>query len=196
MSRRQAIFLDRDGTIIHDVHHLCDPGHVRLIGGAGRAIRRMRDAGYVTVIVTNQSVIGRGMLDARGLELVHAEMNRQLEAEGAQVDAIYFCPIAPTVEGERSAIEHPDRKPGPGMLLRAARELDLDLGRSWMIGDMVSDMLAGRNAGCMGTILLTSGHGRSQDQTHAAIDHVADDLMGAAKIVLAAGKRVRGSVAT
>ena len=101
------------------------------------------------MLVTNQSAIGRGMLTEDRLDLIHDEMNRQLAAAGAALDAIYYCPEAPAGD-DRTVVEHPDRKPGPGMLLRAAAELGLDLGASWMVGDMISDVLAGLNAGCRG----------------------------------------------
>jgi D-glycero-D-manno-heptose 1,7-bisphosphate phosphatase len=180
---KPGVFLDRDGTIVEQVHHLRDPADIRLIDGAADAIRRLQEAGFVTVVVTNQSVIGRGMLTEQGLHEIHAEMNRQLAAHGAAIDAIYFCPVAPEGAG-RECIEHPDRKPGPGMLHRAAREIGLDLSASWMVGDMISDVLAGRNAGCRATILVRTGLGTTQDAKHTAIDYAADDLRAAAELIL------------
>jgi len=153
---RPAVFLDRDGTIIEAVHYLSDPARVRLLEGAASAIRELRAAGYVCVVVSNQSAIGRGMMTVERLFEVHAEMCRQLEEQGAALDGFYFCPAVPTSE-DRTRIDHPDRKPGPGMLLRASKELDLNLSRSWMIGDMISDVLAGQNAGCRGSVLLRAG---------------------------------------
>lgn len=161
---RPAVFLDRDGTIIEHVDHLTDPGDVRLIPGAAKAIRLLRSAGYVCVVVTNQSVIGRGMLSVEGLGRVHAEMRRQLAQHGAELDGVYYCPAAPTTT-DRTTVEHSDRKPGSGMLLRAATEMDLDVSRSWMIGDMLSDVHAGRNAGCRGTILIRRRSGPAQGKT-------------------------------
>jgi D-glycero-D-manno-heptose 1,7-bisphosphate phosphatase len=106
-------------------------------------------------------------------------MNRQLAAEGVSVDAIYYCPEAPAHE-DRTVVEHDDRKPGPGMLIRAARELDLDLGRSWMVGDMISDILAGINARCRGSILVRTGKGLSETEGLLGIAHdVVDDLSAA-----------------
>jgi D-glycero-D-manno-heptose 1,7-bisphosphate phosphatase len=189
---KPAVFLDRDGTIVEQVHHLCDPADIKLINGAADAIRKLRDAGFATVVVTNQSVIGRGMLTVEGLELIHAEMNRQLAAQDTKFDAIYFCPVAPGDNG-RERIEHPDRKPGPGMLRRAAREMGLDLSASWMVGDMISDVLAGRNAGCRATILVRTGFGATQDLNHSAIDFVADDLLAAAELILLKASRTTGA---
>jgi D-glycero-D-manno-heptose 1,7-bisphosphate phosphatase len=105
-------------------------------------------------LVTNQSAIGRGILDESRLDQIHAELIRQLGGRGASIDAIYHCPTAPR-STDRSVIEDPDRKPGPGMLLRAAADLKLELSTSWMIGDSISDVLAGWNAGCQ-SILISS----------------------------------------
>ncbi len=176
--KHAAVFLDRDGTIIEQVHHLIDPAKVRLLPGAGQAIAELTAAGYVCVVVTNQSVIGRGMLTEQGLQAIHAQMHAQLAACGAKVDGVYFCPVAP-VKGDRTRCEHPDRKPSPGMLLKAANDLDLDLSKSWMVGDMLSDILAGRHAGCCGSILVRTGNASVEDESHA--DYVEADLTAAVK---------------
>lgn len=184
---KPAAFLDRDGTLIELVHHLTDPAEVRLIPGAAAAVRRLRDAGFAVVVVTNQSVIGRGKLTEAGLARVHAEMDRQLAAEGAAVDGLYFCPEAPAGK-DPTVIEHPDRKPGPGMLLRAAAEMGLDLSGSWMVGDAVSDLLAGRNAGCR-TVLVRTGYGARYAHSNDLLDHESTDLAEAAELILNQGNR-------
>lgn len=178
-----AIFLDRDGTVIEHVHHLIDPSLVKLIDGAAEAIKVFQRAGYACVIVTNQSVIGRGLLTLEGLDRIHEEMNRQLAEHGVTIDGIYFSPHAPKCD-DMETIDHPDRKPGPGMLLRAADELNLDVSRSWMIGDSLSDVLAGRNAGCRGTMLVRTGCGAKVDADHPAIDEVVNDLGAAPERIL------------
>jgi len=180
---RPAVFLDRDGTIIEHVHHLTDPADVRLIPGASKAIRLLRSAGYACVVVTNQSVIGRGMLTVDGLERVHDEMHRQLAKNGAELDGIYYCPVVPAAR-DRTVVEHPERKPGPGMLLRAAQDLGLDLSRSWMIGDMLSDVYAGRNAGCKGAVLVTTRRCPERQTEGSITDSVAKDLLAAAELIL------------
>ena len=166
---RPAVFLDRDGTLIEHVPYLSDPALVQLLPGAAEALRRFRRAGFACVLVTNQSAIGRGMLTEERLDEIHTEMNRQLAARGATIDAIYYCPDAPAGD-DRTVVENPDRKPGPGMLLRAAADLKLDLGASWMVGDLISDVLAGQNAGCR-SILLESGQTPPAEvQTHSPAD--------------------------
>src|ERR1700760_4590877 len=125
------------------------------------------------------------MLAEEQLHLIHDEMNRQLAAEGTSVDAIYFCPEAPAGDN-RTVVEFGDRKPGPGMLLRPARDLDLDLGASWMVGDMISDVLAGINAGCRGSILVRTGKGLSEAESALDLAYqVADNLLAAADLILA-----------
>ena len=108
---RPAVFLDRDGTLIEHVHYLSDPALVRLLPGAAEALRRLRRAGFACVLVTNQSAIGRGMLTEERLDQIHAEMNRQLAAEGATLDAIYYCPDAP---GRRRPDRGRERRPQAG----------------------------------------------------------------------------------
>ena len=178
----RAVFLDRDGTLIELVHHLTDPADVRLIDGAGAAVRRLRDASWKTVIVTNQSVIGRGKLTEDGLARVHAEMNAQLAPFGAEIDMIYFCPLKP-VQKDPRVIEDPMRKPGPGMLEAAARDHKIDLAASWMVGDTLSDMLAGKNAGCR-SLLVRTGYGHKVDSD---FDNEAPTLVEAAEIILSEG---------
>lgn len=178
-----AVFLDRDGTIIELVHHLTDPADVRLIDGAAQAIADLRAARYRIVLVTNQSVIGRGLLTESGLADVHTVMSKLLlDAAEAVVDDIYFCPLKPGVK-DPTVIEDPMRKPGPGMLLQAARDHQLDLARSWMVGDTVSDMWAGRHAGCK-TMLVKTGYGENVNASDPPVDYSAPDLYAASQTIL------------
>ena len=153
---RRCVFLDCDGTLLEQVHYLKNPALVRLAPGSAAAINRLRCHGFACVVVTNQSQIGNNLLTQAQLAEIHEEMYRQLVAEGAMLDAIYYCPT-PGRQRDRTIVEHPDRKPGPGLLVRAAKELGLRLQSSWMVGDMVSDVLAGSNANCCGSILLRTG---------------------------------------
>ncbi len=179
---RRAVFLDRDGTVIEHVHLLTQPSQVKLIPGASDAIRNLQALDYACIIVTNQSVIGRGLLTEAGLNQVHEEMHRQLAAHNIRLDGLFFCPAAPTTT-DRTIVEHHDRKPGPGMLQRAARDMLLDLSRSWIIGDMHSDMLAGRNASLRGTILVRTGQGDRVDHNDPSVDYVATDLLEASRLI-------------
>lgn len=182
---RPAVFLDRDGTLIEPVPYLSDPAQVHLLPGSALAIRRLRRNGFACVVVTNQSGIGRGLIRADQLQAVHAEMCRQLAAGGAELDAIYYCPSMPSSTGPVLIDDH-DRKPGPEMLLRAAADLQLDVSASWMIGDRISDVLAGRHAGCRGCILLDPANPASENPTSDTRPYiVATDISVAAEILLA-----------
>ena len=153
--KRTAVFLDRDGTIIEDAGYIGDPQQVRLIRDAADAIRRFRQAGCLVVIVSNQSGVARGFFDEAAMNKVHARVESLLAERGAGVDRAYHCPYLDGPEATVVAYRRDSdlRKPRPGMLLLAAKELDIDLSRSWMIGDSLTDVQAGMNAGCR-TILL------------------------------------------
>ena len=148
-----AVFLDRDGTLIEDVGFLCTPSELRLLPGAARAVSLLREAGFLVVIVSNQSGIARGYLTEETLADIHEALRDELRAHGADVDAIYYCPHLPDGTVSEYSRECECRKPSPGMLLRAARDLGIDLSSSFAVGDSERDVLAGHNAGCR-TILL------------------------------------------
>ncbi len=183
-SLRPAVFLDRDGTLNVERGYLTKPQDMLLLPGAAEAVRLLKEAGFVCVVVTNQSAIGRGMMTEADLESVHDEMKRQLALGGAALDGIYFCPHA-SASSDPLAIDHPDRKPAPGLLLRAAAELHLDLANSWMIGDSLRDILAGQSAGCRGCILVRTGHAIDEAQFALAKPfEVLDDLLAATRFIL------------
>ncbi len=177
----KAVFLDRDGTIIEERGYPSHPDQVKLLAGAAEAIENLRRAGFLCVVVTNQSGVGRGLLTELQMQAVNDEMARQLGDAGTRLDGLYCCTIAP-LSADKTLIEHPDRKPGPGMLLRAARELDLDLSACWMVGDSLSDVLAGQNAGCRGQVLVQSGH--ALDESLQMDVPIVADLLGAAGHIL------------
>jgi len=173
-----AVFLDRDGTIIEDTDYVSDPDEVRLLPGAAEAIRRFAEAGYLVVVISNQSGVARGLFDEEVLSAVHQRVEDLLREHGAALDGAYYCPYLDgpeaTVEAYRRDSEL--RKPNAGMLLQASQELDVDLSRSWMIGDAAKDVEAGRRAGCR-TIRLA-------DEADEHAHHTARDLPGAADIIL------------
>lgn len=155
---RPAVFLDRDGTIIKDVGFLTDLSAMTLLPRAGEAIRKLNEAGYPVVVITNQSGVGRGLFDERHVGTVHDALRDAIERDGGRIDAFYYCPHHPTKSTEeRYRVVCACRKPAPGLLRQAAADLDLDLSRSWMVGDWWRDVEAGIAAGTH-TILLRSGH--------------------------------------
>ncbi len=186
--KRKAVFLDRDGTIIEDVGYVSRPDQVRLLPGAAEAIRRLRRAGYLVVIVSNQSGVARGLLTEDDLETVHQRMIDLLAAEGATIDGTYYCPFIDGKDAKVAAYRRKSllRKPEAGMLLKAAEELDIDLARSWMIGDADRDMEAGRRAGCRSILLRTvdddAQTGRGGLAAHNGVFRAAD-LLEATDIV-------------
>lgn len=150
---RPAVFFDRDGTLIVDADYLSDPEGVVLIPGAPESIRAARQAGWLAVVVTNQSGIGRGLYSEADYRAVDRRFQALLSAEGATVDAVLHCPHHPAFTGACAC-----RKPAPGMLLEAARRLGIDLGRSLMVGDKRSDLEAGAAVGAA-PILVRTGYG-------------------------------------
>lgn len=151
-NKQKAVFLDRDGTINKYVGFLKNIDDFELIVGVADAIRKINASGYLAIVVTNQPIIARGEISYEELEEIHKKMETLLGREGAYVDAIYYCPHHPHkgYEGERPElkIDCECRKPKPGMLLKAAKDFNIDLSQSWMVGDSENDVRAGINAGC------------------------------------------------
>jgi len=182
---RPAVFLDRDGTINREVDYLSRVEDFELLPGAGDALRALQDAGFLLIVVTNQSGIARGMLDEARLEEIHAELARQLDAFGVVLDHVGHCPHHPDC-GER--VECDCRKPRPGLLLEATRALDVDLTESYCVGDSLRDLTAGEALGVRGILVAT---GKGADQERAAsrdgrtIEPFVADLAVAARWILA-----------
>ncbi|MBQ9801594.1 MAG: HAD family hydrolase, partial [Clostridia bacterium] len=158
--KQKAVFLDRDGTLNRYVGFLRHIDEFELLHGVGEAVRRINASGYLAVVVTNQPVIARGEVTVPQLDEIHRKLETLLGAEGAYLDALYYCPHHPHkgYEGEvpELKIDCSCRKPKPGMLLTAAEELNIDLSASFMVGDGENDILAGRAAGCR-TVLIGDG---------------------------------------
>ena len=149
--KRPGAFLDRDGVLIVDCGYPHRPDQLVLIPGAAEAVKRLNEAGYVTVIVTNQSGVARGLFSEETMHGFNALLIERLAESGARIDAVYAAPHhAEAVEERYRHPDHPDRKPNPGMLLRAIAEHNLDPARSLMIGDQPSDLEAARRAGVAG----------------------------------------------
>lgn len=151
---RPALFLDRDGVINEEVNYLYKPEDCRLMPGIASLLRTARRAGFFTCVVTNQAGIGRGLYSEDDFHHLMAHIAQELAAEGASLDAVYFSPDHPVHGVGKYRRESEDRKPHPGMLLRAAREHSLDLPRSVLVGDRCTDLLAGHAAGLQSLFLL------------------------------------------
>jgi len=157
----RAVLLDRDGTLTVEGEWLTRRQDLVLVPGAAAALARLSAAGWKLVLVTNQSAVARGLITPAHLVEIHAELQEQLAARGARLDAIYSCPHHPTEGVGEYRVECECRKPKPGLVLQAARELGLDLPRCWMIGDAARDLEAGWAAGVPG-ILVATGKGRAE----------------------------------
>ncbi len=155
---RRAVFVDRDGTITKEGEWIRHPGALELVDGAGEALRALHQAGFLVVMYSNQSAVARGMITEEGLADIHEQLQRLLEAQGERLDAIYYCPHHPTAGVGQYRVVCDCRKPKPGLVLQAAREMNIDLAGSWCVGDMARDLDAGRAAGVRG-ILVATGKG-------------------------------------
>lgn len=174
--RRQFVVLDRDGTIIIERHYLSNPLEIEFLPGAVDGLRQLRALGLGLVVVTNQSAVGQGFFDEAQLDLIHRRLGLLLQAEGIELEGIYFCP-------HRSDAGCPCRKPKPGLIERAARELDFDLATSFVIGDKPADIEMGRQVGAT-TFLVRTGYGAEfVDDPGARPHYIADDLSAVAELI-------------
>ena len=181
MALDKFIFLDRDGVVNHDsAHYIKSWEEFEFLPGSLDGLAALTRAGYRLILITNQSIIGRGMVPLAVLQDIHHRMQQDVKAAGGRIFDIFYCP------------HHPDdgcncRKPAPGMILAAGRRYAIELSSAVMIGDNVKDILCGRNAGCGATILVRTGSGQhAQKELSARGIHtiVADDLNHAARIIL------------
>jgi D-glycero-D-manno-heptose 1,7-bisphosphate phosphatase len=179
--KRPAIFLDRDGTINEEMGYINHLSRFRLLPEAGPAIRRLNEAGLPVVVITNQSGAARGYFPATLVDEVHRHLHNLLAQAGARVDAIYTCLHGPDADCSC-------RKPRPGLLLKSALDLDLDLSRSYLVGDRYKDIETAANAGVAGILVLT-GYGRGEyehfdEHSQPQPVHVAENLLDAVEFIL------------
>ena len=192
---KKAVFLDRDGTVNEEVGYMRELSMLTLIPGVGRAIKKLNAAGFLVVLVTNQSGVARGYFPESLVGEAHAQLEELLGADGARIDAVYYCPHHPTVGTTHHTRACACRKPGTGLIDQAARDLTIDVSRSYMVGDKWSDVELGHRAGAA-SILVRSGFA-ADDPGNARPEHVADpdftahDLAEAADWIIAHSKAGR-----
>jgi histidinol-phosphate phosphatase family protein len=179
---RPAVFVDRDGTLVVERGYLSDPGDLELLPGTADALHDLKAGGLPVIVVSNQSGVGRGLFPLSRVYQAMARLREELRRAGVELDGIYFCPHRPE---EGCAC----RKPGTGLLERAAEDQELRLRSSFMVGDKLLDVETAHRAGARG-VLVRSGYGREEEHrlagdAAAAPDHVADDLAGAARWIVA-----------
>ena len=188
MKTTPAIFLDRDGTINEDIGYVSSPDELVLYPYAAEAVRLINAAGWKTIVITNQSGVARRLYDEAMLARIHGRLIEELERNGARIDGIYYCPHHPRIGDARYRRDCDCRKPGPGMLHQAAREHQIDLGASYVVGDKASDINLATNAGALGVLVLT-GYGRESladsERWPCSPAIIADDLLDAVNQILA-----------
>ncbi|MFA6431489.1 MAG: D-glycero-beta-D-manno-heptose 1,7-bisphosphate 7-phosphatase [Candidatus Margulisiibacteriota bacterium] len=175
----KAVFLDRDGTIIEDLGYVSSPDQVKFIPGSIAVIKTLNQAGYKVVVITNQSGVARGLFPEGMVHSVDKKINKELLSGGAYVDHFYYCPHHPEHGHYPYRTECECRKPHDGLIRKAAKDLNIDLSASFMIGDKVTDIEAGQKAGVK-TIFVLTGHGEKEKNTFKkAPDHISKDLKDA-----------------
>ena len=189
----RAVFLDRDGVITQDPPHYAHRiDQLKLIPKSAEAIRILNKNQFKVVVVSNQSGVARGYYQEKDVEIYNSAMKKELEEGGAHIDAIYYCPHYPEADVEAYRIVCDCRKPEPGMLKRAENDLNLDLKRSFLVGDKIIDIEAGYRAGCK-TVLVLTGHGndevRKNEKMNIKPDYISKDLYGASQIIKRDGGR-------
>ena len=185
---RAAVFLDRDGTINVEKEYLHRAEEFEFVPGAQEAIRFLKEAGFLVVVVTNQSGVARGYYDETAVHRLHRFVDNELAKAGAAIDAYYLCPHHPRHGIGPYRTECACRKPLPGMLLAAAEDLGIDLSRSWIVGDKAVDVEAGLAAGCL-PLLVRTGYGAVEAGLVPPGVTVCDDLLAAVRVILADTRR-------
>jgi D-glycero-D-manno-heptose 1,7-bisphosphate phosphatase len=186
-----AVFLDRDGTLIEDHHYLASTADVTLFPWTIEALRLLSTSGFALVVVTNQSGVARGFFDESSVRRIHEHLAGLLDAHGVRVDGYYYCPHHPDARVEAYRRDCECRKPRPGMVHAAARDLGLDVGGSYMVGDLWRDIALAQHAGASGGVLVRTGQGAEAERARPAgleAAAVVDTLLDAARWIVACGR--------
>jgi D-glycero-D-manno-heptose 1,7-bisphosphate phosphatase len=187
--KQRAVFMDRDGTISEEVGYINHPSRFRLFPFSAAAIKTLNENGWLAIVITNQAGVARGYFSEQMIEIVHADMTKQVADADARIDAIYYCAHHPSVGEPPYRFDCDCRKPKPGLIKRAAEDLSVDLAGSWMIGDRYSDVELARNAGVK-SMLVMSGYGRGEWEHQRSSwtvqpDLVAENLLEAVRVIVA-----------
>ena len=179
--KEKACFLDRDGTLNVEVNYLHEPEKLELEKYVPEALQLLKSNGFKLIVITNQAGVARGFYEEKDIALVHAKMQELLQEYGVKIDKFYYCPHHPDFSGECEC-----RKPGTALFRQAAAEFNIDLAESYMIGDRLSDIQAGENAGCKKTFLLKTGYGTKTISKYPEHHfNIACNLLDAAEKIIA-----------
>jgi D-glycero-D-manno-heptose 1,7-bisphosphate phosphatase len=186
--KRRAVFIDRDGTISEEVGYINHPSRFRVFPYSAPAIRLLNESGWLAIVVTNQAGVARGYFPEEMIRSVHEQLKRNMESDGARLDAIYYCAHHPSVGEPPYRLDCDCRKPRPGLISRAVAEFDIDAEQSWMVGDRYSDVELARNAGVNSAFVL-SGYGRGEwEHQHSSWkqqpDLKAENLLEAVEAII------------
>lgn len=182
---RPAVFLDKDGTLVEDVPYNVDPDRIKLAPRAGEGLARLVASGFRLIVVSNQSGVARGLFDEEALGAVWNRVKELLDKFGVMLDGFYHCPHHPEGTVAKYAVACDCRKPAPGMILKAAREHGIDLGRSWFIGDILDDVEAAHRAGCRAALINNGNETEWKRSPLRWPEIVAADLAEAARLIAA-----------
>jgi len=185
--KKKAVFLDRDGTINRDVGYPDSFSLIEIFPYSFEAIKKINEGGLLAVIVTNQSGIGRGLIEEKNIHEIHRKIRESFAKHGARFDGIYYCPHYPSSTNPKYRKDCPCRKPNPGMAHRAAKELNIDITNSYMVGDKVEDILFGLNIKATSILLLTGYGQKSLKKLKSQMikpAYVASDLLDAVNWIL------------
>jgi D-glycero-D-manno-heptose 1,7-bisphosphate phosphatase len=180
----RAIFIDKDGTLVVNVPYNVDPRRIILAPYAGRSLLALQEAGFRIVVVSNQSGIARGLFQESDLGPVVVRLRQLLGNAGVRLDGFYYCPHHPSGSVRQYSFECDCRKPQPGMIRQAAQDLGIDIGRSWMIGDILDDIEAGHAAGCRSILIDNGNEAEWRGGPQRTPDARVADLEAAAKLIL------------
>jgi D-glycero-D-manno-heptose 1,7-bisphosphate phosphatase len=183
MNKQPAVFIDKDGTLVEDVPYNVNPSRIRLTRGAEECLPLLHSLGYRLIVVSNQGGVAHGLFPAKALSAVEERLRELLSGCGVPLAGFYWCPHHPQGKVPAYALPCFCRKPKPGLLIRAAHAQEIDLGRSWMIGDILDDIEAGARAGCRTVLLLNGGETEWVLSPGRLPNHAARDLADAARII-------------
>lgn len=180
----KAVFVDKDGTLIPDIPYNTDPALITLQENTAEGLRQLQCEGYLIIIISNQAGVARGIFEEKALDAVIGRMREVLQEQDVRLDGFYYCPHHPEGTVAGYAVECDCRKPSPGMIQRAVRDFDIDPFQSWMIGDILNDVEAGKRAGCR-SILLDNGNETEWVINECRIpDYVVQNIDEAAMLIL------------